>query len=70
MRTQVLEQFTDSGIKVNKRAKFLALWLDNLVICFEHLDKLGIPHKGIDPMNFVEGSKKPITALLWKLIAR
>jgi acetylornithine deacetylase/succinyl-diaminopimelate desuccinylase-like protein len=65
----VLEQLEPGlRVKVKKNARYAALWLDNLNICFKAIDKLKIPHKGIVAKDFMDGRTKLIVAFIWRLI--
>lgn len=65
----VLEQLEPgTRVRVKKNARYPALWLDNLNICFKVIDKLKIPHSGIVAKDFMDGRTKLIVSFIWRLI--
>merc|ERR1712195_70509 len=55
-------------VRVKKNARYPALWLDNLNICFKAIDKLKIPHQGIIAKDFMDGREKLVVSFIWRLI--
>merc|ERR1712137_666917 len=67
----LLEEISGKSFgKYNKKAKFRAMKLENLAMCFQFLKRENLKLVGIGPEDVADGNLKLILGLIWTIILR